>query len=149
MQRISKTISEFVVPAVNSSDPVAKAIDIMRSRRSDCALVMEQGRLVGIFTERDFLYRVAAEKRDPSTTPVGEVMTREPETLRTTDNVAYAINRMVVRGFRNIPIVDDAGQPTSVLDIRHVIEHLSDVLGELDASERESGHDEWIDIGGG
>ena len=149
MQRISKTISEFVVPAVTPDDTAAKAIDIMRARRSDCTLVMERGRLVGIFTERDFLYRVAANKRDPSKTTMREVMTSDPETLRPRDSVAYAINQMAVRGFRNIPIVDDSGQPTSILDIRHIIEHISDVFGELDDQKHDPVADEWTDIGGG
>ena len=149
MQRISKTISEFVVPAVAPEDSATRAMEVMRSRRSDCALVMERGQLIGIFTERDFLYRVAAKKRDPGTTTIRDVMTASPATLRPRDNIAYAINQMAVRGFRNIPIVDDAGRPTSILDIRHVIEHISDVFGELDEGPSDPVDDEWTDIGGG
>ena len=149
MQRISKTISEFVVPVVAPKDTTTRAMEVMRARRSDCALVMERGQLKGIFTERDFLYRVAAAKRDPSTTMIREVMTPEPETLRPRDSIAYAINQMAVHGFRNIPIVDDAGRPTSILDIRHVIEHISDVFGDLDEQTADPIDDEWTDIGGG
>lgn len=149
MPRISKTISEFVVPAVSPDDTVTRAIEIMRSRRSDCALVMEDGRLVGIFTERDFLFRVAAKKRDPNATDMRSVMTADPDTLRARDNITYAINQMAVRGFRNIPIVDDSSRPTSILDIRQVIQHMSDVFAELDDQKHDPVADEWTDIGGG
>lgn len=148
MQRIQKTIAEFVIPAIRSGDTVTKAIRLMKNRGSDCALVVDGGKLVGIFTERDFLYRVIAEQRLPSETRVGEVMTPDPETLKSGDSIAYAINRMVLRGFRNIPIVDDAGHPISVLNIRHVMEHMNEVFAELDTTLT-SDVDEWTDIGGG
>lgn len=149
MHRIKKTISEFVVPAVTPDDPVSKAVGIMHSRRSDCVLVLERGALVGIFTERDFMYRVAAEKRNPDKTVMRDVMTPEPETLRVGDSIAYAINRMAVRGFRNIPIVAEGERPISVLDIRHIIEHMSEVFDDLKTPDNEPEVDEWTDIGGG
>lgn len=148
MQRIQKTIAEFVIPAIRPGDKVTKAIRLMKNRGSDCALVVEENRLVGIFTERDFLYRVIAEKRLPSETLVRDVMTPEPETLKSGDSIAYAINRMVLRGFRNIPIVDEDGRPISVLNIRHIMEHMNEVFAELDTT-RTSQVDEWTDIGGG
>lgn len=149
MQHILKSVSHFVVPAVAPRDPVTKAVDVMRSRRSDCALVIDQGKLVGIFTERDFAFRIAAMKRDPRVTPIKDVMTADPETLRPRDSIAYAINRMTTRGIRNIPIVDDRGRPMSVLDIRHVMEHISEVFDDLEDPAPESADDEWTDIGGG
>ena len=149
MQRIQKTVSHFVVPAVTPRDPVTKAVDIMRSRRSDCALVIDQGKLVGIFTERDFAFRVAAMRLDPKKTPIKDVMTTNPETLQPRDSIAYAINRMTIRGFRNIPIVDEYGRPMSVLDIRHVMEHIAEVFDDLEEPNPEPVDDEWTDIGGG
>jgi predicted transcriptional regulator len=77
-------------------------------------------------------------------------MTTEPEVLRPHDSIAYAINRMVVRGFRNIPIVDDGNKAVAVLDVRDVMAHLADLFAELAEGRRvESEWDEWTDIGGG
>jgi CBS domain-containing protein len=153
MQRIQKTISEFVsgrpVPALGPDDDVATAIAIMKSQRSDCVMVIEGDALLGIFTERDFLYRVAARQRLPGDTIMREVMTPEPKTLRPRDSVAYAINCMVMHGFRNIPIVDDQDHPISILDIRTIISHTSEVFAEIEEGQSRPDVDEWTDIGGG
>lgn len=153
MHRIQKTISEFVsgepVPAVTSADPVTVAMDIMKSHGSDCVIVIDRSELVGIFTERDFLYRVAAAQSNPRLIPVAEVMTRAPVSLKPRDSVAYAINCMVTRGFRNIPIIDDERRVISVLDVRDVIAHISEVFAELEEIQATDEPNEWTDIGGG
>ncbi len=152
MREIRKTVSEFIedvaVPAVGLQDSVADAIAEMKQHPSDCVVVLASGTLVGIFTERDFLTRVTAAKRDPALTKMEEVMTPEPETLRAYDCISYAINRMAVRGYRNIPIVGDAGKPLAVLSVRDVVSHLSELFDEVSASS-ELPTNAWVDIGGG
>lgn len=153
MQRIQKTISEFLsdgsVPSVGPDDVVSKAIEAMKSGGSDCVLVLDDGKPIGIFTERDFLNRVTAEQRKPSETAMRDVMTRDPETLRPHDCISYAINRMAVRGFRNVPIIDGDGKAIAVIDVRDVVDHMSELfseMGEGGSSSKED--DEWVDIGG-
>jgi CBS domain-containing protein len=151
VRSIQKSIAECIARAdfvsVGPDDPVTAAVTGMREKGTNCALVVEREKLIGIFTERDFLQRIAAERRDPASVPVREVMTAEPETLRAHDSVTYAINRMAVRKYRNVPIVDRNGRPTSVLDARLVMMHLIKVFAELDQGGGD--HDAWIDIGGG
>ena len=154
MRRIQKTIDQFIadapLPAVTPDDQVTAAMETMKTQRLDCVLVLEGDRLVGIFTERDFLNRVTAQQRNPAETRIRDVMTAEPETLRPHDAIPYAINRMVVRGFRNIPIVDDQGKAVAVLDVRDIISHLSEVFDDLvQGKVIENEWDEWTDIGGG
>ncbi|WP_428262426.1 CBS domain-containing protein [Haliangium sp.] len=153
MQRIKKTIQDFLsdddsLPSVAPDDPVTAAASAMTDKW-DCVLVMEGDALVGIFTERDFLNRVAAEQRDPATTKMRDVMTPNPEALRTHDSIAYAINRMVVRGFRNVPVTDGNGKVVSVIDVRDVMSHLNEVFGDAGGGERDKEWDAWTDIGGG
>ena len=151
MRSIQKSIGECIARAdfvsVGPDDPVMAAVTGMREKGTNCALVVENEKLIGIFTERDFLHRIAAETRDPGTVRMREVMTPEPEALRAHDSVTYAINRMAVRKYRNVPIVDRNGRPTSVLDARLVMMHLIKVFAELDQAGGD--HDAWIDIGGG
>jgi len=151
VRSIQKTIAECIARAdfvsVAPGDPVTVAVAGMRAKGTNCALVVDGDKLVGIFTERDFLQKIAAEKRDPARTSMRDVMTPEPETLRAHDSVTYAINRMAVRKYRNVPIVDRNGRPTSVLDARLVMMHLIKVFAELDQGGGD--HDAWIDIGGG
>ena len=159
MQRVQTTISEFRyeqgIPELNARDPVMRAIDLMATQRHDCVLVTEGGRVVGIFTGNDFLNRVAAQHLDPAKTALGEVMTPRPETLRRRDCVSYAINRMAVRGFRNVPIVDEDGGALGVLTVWDVMRHLGEIFDEMErapvlvdpASDISSVT--WIDTGGG
>src|SRR5215813_12431401 len=160
MRRLEKTIREIgwthAVPRLDVGDRVAKAFDEMSREVHDCVLVMQDRQLAGIFTSRDFLNRVAAERADPAEVVVGEVMTPTPCTLRPRDPVAFAINWMAIEGFRNVPIVDDAGEVLGVLTVWDVMRHLEDIFDEIDATPRPTppGGDtsaiiQMIDLGGG
>lgn len=153
MPEIQRTISEFIatreVPAVRGDDYVVTAVAMMTDRPCDAVAVVEDDRVVGIFTERDFLNRVAAVHLDVRSTRIAEVMTPDPFTLRPRDAITYAINRMALRGFRNIPIVDDDGKPLALLTVRDVVGHLSELFQDLADGDGVETWDEWNDIGGG
>jgi CBS domain-containing protein len=151
---LQKTIKEFIrpgrVPQVGPEDTVATALEIMRAQHAYCVAVIDDGRLVGVFTERDFLNRVTAERRPIEGTRMTEVMTPDPVTLGVDDCISYAINKMAVGGFRNVPILDADGRTVTLLDTRDVIAHLSDLIDALDEQGAERVEDrEWTDIGGG
>ncbi len=100
---------------------VADAIRDMHASRLDCLLVVEDGRLVGIFTDRDAVVK-AADKRLALYT-VGDFMTPDPVVLRPEDTLAVAIHKMAVGGFRHIPVVAD-GRPLGVVAAADVFRHL-------------------------
>lgn len=160
MSRLQKTISEIgwtqQVAQLAPHDRVVRAFDVMSRELQDCVLVVDGEELAGIFTSRDFLNRVAALRADPQMLTLGEVMTRNPRTLRPRDGVAFAINWMAVEGFRNVPIVDDIGRILGVLTVWDVMRHLDEVFDEIDATPRatpviddSSGAVGMVDIGGG
>jgi CBS domain-containing protein len=102
--------------------PLDVAIGRMHDTGADCVLVVDDGRLVGIFTDRDAVVRVAGMRLDAFT--VQDFMTPDPVVLRHDDPIAVAIHKMAVGGFRHIPIVED-GQPTGVVTARDVFHHLA------------------------
>lgn len=106
---------------------IREAIQVMLDRNLGAVLVEHEGRAVGIFTERDVLRRVIRTGIDQDR-PVEEVMTPDPETLSLDDGIAFALNRMAVGGYRNLPIVDEAGQPLAVLSQREVVAYIVSVL---------------------
>jgi signal-transduction protein with cAMP-binding, CBS, and nucleotidyltransferase domain len=140
MRRLQKTIEELGwtmrVPQLGRDDKVAHAFDLMSRDAHDCVLVVDGSNLVGIFTSRDFLNRVAAVRGDPKTLTLGDVMTPDPRTLRPRDGVAFAINWMAIEGFRNVPIVDDLGGVLGVLTVWDVMRHLGNIFGEIEATPR-------------
>ena len=110
---------------------VADAIERMLARRQAGVLVVDaDGRLTGIFTERDVLTRVAGRGRDPRQTTLGEVMTRDPDALTAGDRVAYAVHSMSVAGYRTVPLVDTERRPIGVVTVSDVIRWLAGLFPE-------------------
>jgi len=110
---------------------VAEAIDRMLARRQAGVLIVDaEGRLTGIFTERDVLTRVAGRGRDARQTRLAEVMTRDPEALGVNDRVAYAVHSMSVAGYRTVPLVDADRRPIGVATVNDVIRWLAGLFPE-------------------
>jgi CBS domain-containing protein len=113
------------------SAPVSDAIERMLARRQAGVLVVDaEGRLAGIFTERDVLTRVAGRGRDARQTRLGEVMTAGPDALTVGDRIAYAVHSMSVAGYRTVPLVDADRRPVGVITVSDVIRWLAGLFPE-------------------
>jgi CBS domain-containing protein len=99
-------------------------------RQPGVLVVDAEGRLIGIFTERDLLTRVVGADRDPRATPLSVVMTRRPEALSPRDRVCYAVNRMSVAGYRTIPLVDESNRPIGVVTVHDFLKWLAHLFPE-------------------
>jgi CBS domain-containing protein len=84
---------------------VAEAATVMGERKIGSALVMEGEKLSGIFTERDIV-RALGEHFDAAGHPVSEWMTADPMTVPPDTPIKEALNTMLERGFRHLPVVD-------------------------------------------
>ena len=114
------------VPIVATAE---EAIRAMLDRHVGAVAVLDENtRVAGIFTERDVLRRLSLSGRAPAETPVREVMTTPVEmaTLDTTPGQALAT--MVERHYRHLPIVDDDGRLLGMLSIRNVLQARVDTL---------------------
>ncbi|MGE0384091.1 MAG: cyclic nucleotide-binding/CBS domain-containing protein [Gammaproteobacteria bacterium] len=105
---------------------IRAAVRIMHRSHTGFILIVQDERLLGIFTERDLLNAVAGEGVDLDATPVDAVMTAGPECLGRDYDLVYAINQMSVGGYRHVPILDERGRPVNVISPRNVVEHLAD-----------------------
>jgi CBS domain-containing protein len=128
-QLLGEHLDELGIAApetIEATADVNDAIRRMHDKGIDCVLVTEGDRLVGIFTDRDAVLKVAGLERQAR--PIASLMTRDPVVLRHDETIAVAINKMAVGGFRHIPIVED-GRPTGVVTARDVFRHLVESLG--------------------
>jgi CBS domain-containing protein len=100
---------------------VIEAARLMRRGKVGAVMIVDNERLVGIFTERDALFRVPAPGRDPKLTRLSEVMTREPTTVTPDETFGYALLVMYEKGFRHLPVIED-GRPVGVLSARHALD---------------------------
>ena len=105
---------------------MAEAIRQMHEGDCDCLLVTEDGQLIGIFTDRDAVVKVAGKRQDAF--DVRDFMTPDPVVLRHDDTIAVAIHKMAIGEFRHIPIVED-GRPIGVVAAADVFRHLVRALG--------------------
>jgi len=108
--------------------PAREAVAAMQRAGVGSVLVTDGGRLVGIFTERDALLKVAGVSAAAMDAPLGELMTADPVVLREDDSIAVAIHKMAVGGFRHIPLTRD-GQPTGIVSARDVFGHILEIIG--------------------
>jgi CBS domain-containing protein len=110
--------------AVSPETSLRDAIAYMREEAAGAVVVVAAGKIVGIFTERDVLKKIAA-KPELLGEPVSAYMTRDPVVLREDDMMAVALNKMGDGSFRHIPVVRD-GQFVGMVTGRDV---MSWVLG--------------------
>jgi CBS domain-containing protein len=115
---------------------VREAARRMTDRRVGAALVTDNGRLVGIITERDVMARVVAEGRDADRTPVRDAMTANPITATPDQRTVDALKAMYEGGFRHLPIVED-GHPVGIVSMRDFLPtEVSEMQAELEEEER-------------
>ena len=105
-------------------EPVAAIINRMREQRQGSILIVDRGRMVGIFTERDIVNRLTGVKKDLDTLPISSVMTRDPKALREDDTLAFAMHRMSVGNYRHVPIATE-GKPLRFISVRGVLAYLN------------------------
>ena len=105
---------------------VSEAIDEMVNARVGAVGITSAvgDALIGLFTERDVVVRVAAKGLDPRSTPLGDVMTPRPDSLRVDDTLAYVAYEMHVRGFCHVPIEDESGHVRHLVSLRDVVAYL-------------------------
>ena len=99
-------------------------------------VVDREGRVAGIFTERDVLRKLILTGMNPETTPVRDLMTTNVEMAMLETGPGEAMATMVERHFRHLPVVDDRGKLLGILSIRNLLEWRIDGLTqELDSLE--------------
>jgi len=99
---------------------VTEAAGLMKRSRVGAIMVLEGGHLAGIFTERDALFRVVADGRDPRTTRLAEVMTRNLQTIGPDKPLGHALHMMYEGGFRHVPVVEN-GVPIGMVSARDAL----------------------------
>ncbi len=114
--------------AIEPSVTVLEAVEIMAEHAVGAVAVVDDGKLCGIFTERDVMLRVVLRHRHPKDTHVGDVMTSPVETITDETPEEDALVHMVERHVRHLPIVNANGKLTGMLSIRNLLEHRVDEL---------------------
>jgi CBS domain-containing protein len=100
---------------------VSNAAKLMAAKNVGAIMVVEDDRLVGIFTERDVVFRVVARGLDADATRLADVMTRAPRTVDPDKPFGYALLVMQENGFRHLPVMQD-GKPIGIVSSRSAMD---------------------------
>lgn len=119
---------------------VRAACRLMAEKKIGALLVVEAGRIAGIFTERDALNKVLAGGLDPDRTLLSQVMVADLQTIGADKPLAYALHLMAEGGFRHVPVLDDDGSPLGMVSARDALgQDMVDLERELKRREELEG----------
>ena len=110
---------KFITAAPDKT--VSQAARLMAGKDAGAVLVVEDDQLIGIFTERDVVFRVIAVGLDPTETLLRDVMTVDPKTLGPTQSYGHALVIMQENGFRHVPVVEE-GQAIGIISSRNAMD---------------------------
>ena len=115
--------------SVAPTDTVQRVLELMKENRVRSVLVFEDDRLVGIITQGDCAIRVLLPGRDARATAVGEIMTRDPMTVKPSDPLEACMGVMANRNIRHLPVLDGA-RVVGVVSIGDIVKDMIRQLGE-------------------
>lgn len=120
-----KTLNLVPIVTANLNMTVKETVELLNSKKIGCALIIDDnGETVGIFTERDFLRKLALANVDMSKVKVKDYMTPDPEILSEEDPIAFALNRMSDGSYRHIPITRN-GDVKYMLSVKDIVDHIA------------------------
>ena len=103
---------------IKPNTTVAEAAQLMAAKREDCVLVTDDDdRIAGIFTAKDLAFRVVGAGIKASNVTIAEIMTKNPLCARTDTSATDALDLMVRKGFRHLPVMDENQDISGILDI--------------------------------
>ena len=131
--RIERSLMENPVRVLGPRQPITvrptttiqDAIQMMLAHNIGALLVVDKdARILGIFSERDLLTKVAGLHEHYAELPVAQFMTHQPETVTADDTLAFAIHKMSIGGYRHLPVAAE-GRPAGVVSVRDMLRHIT------------------------
>lgn len=136
---IVKSVMKTNLITATPDETVEVVASRMKEHNLGAILLVEDGKLVGIFTERDALNRIAAAGKNPKGLPVKEVATANPVVAKESMHVKECAQILRDRGFRHLPVVNDQGKNVGIISSRDFFMYMTDELEQVIDRSREKG----------
>jgi len=107
--------------SVSPSDSAMRALQLMAEKKTAFLVVLDQGKMVGVVSERDFVGRVILANKAPENTPVADIMVRKVITVDLSRNFGDCLKLMQQHNIRYLPVIEDGGRPLTVISIRDLL----------------------------
>jgi CBS domain-containing protein len=115
---------------VSPTMPVREVLRLLVDNKVGCVVVVDQGKIAGIFTERDVLLRLGEQAAELADRPISEFMTSKVDALPATAKIAFALHRMDQGGYRHVPVVNANGEPVGIFSVRDILNYLTKKLAK-------------------
>jgi CBS domain-containing protein len=119
------------VVTISPERTIAEACWLIKDKNIGCLVVESHGKICGILTDRDIVLKVTGEDKEPMTTMVEEVMTRDPVRISVNRSVRELVSLMHTRHVRRVPIVDGSDTVLGMVTMDDLIALFGDELSEL------------------
>ena len=124
------------IVTVKRTSTVIEALETMASARVGGVVVVDDDRIVGIFSERDLMLRVVLENRDPKKTLMEEVMTSPVQSIGPRTTGDQALRLMLQEHIRHLPVLDEKGRAQGIVSMRSLLqEKVQELNQQLDSLE--------------
>lgn len=111
---------------VNSTTTAGEVLKLMNEHGIGCCFVTDSGQsIVGVFSERDALLRLGNQAEDNWDAPISQFMTANPESLKSSAKIAFAVHQMDVGHYRHLPILDGDNKAIGVISVRDILRYLT------------------------
>ena len=127
-EKMKNFVKDYDVYSLDISHTVRDAIKLMKNKDIGTVVVLDNGKLEGVFSERDVIQRVLSKGKTIDDTTLETVITREPKTLSLDDNCNTALDSMIRGHYRHMPILNQSGAVLGVLSMRDIYAHLGDQI---------------------
>jgi len=135
LDRPVRSVMQRRLVKVPPQTSVRKAATLMADKNVGAVMVIDDDRLIGIFTERDAVFRVIARGLDTETTSLADVMTAAPHTVDPDKPFGYALLVMHDHGFRHLPVIEN-GRPIGIVSARSAMDpELEEFVAEAQRRE--------------
>ncbi|NQV49200.1 MAG: CBS domain-containing protein [Candidatus Marinimicrobia bacterium] len=135
---------------IQGETSIATCLQLMQDEKIGCLLITESEKLIGIFTERDIIRRIVGKGLSHEDIDVQDYMTKDPDTLTDDAPLAFALNYMVLGGYRHVPIIDTENRPLACLSIKDIVKHIGNYyfseIANLPPTPKNPG---WFTMDGG
>ena len=130
---LGKVCTKPVVTA-SANMTVAEAARTMRAKNVGALVVVNAGRPLGMLTDRDIAMDVVAQRKDPDTVRVSEVMRKKPITMREDQGILDAAKIFAKTGVRRLPVVDKSGKMVGIVAMDDLLMLLGNEMGHVAAA---------------
>jgi predicted transcriptional regulator len=116
---------------VSPSTTVGEVLKLLVNNTVGCAVVVDNDKVVGVFTERDALLKLNRQACELHDRPISDYMTTNPQVLSPDDKIVFAVQRMDLGGYRHVPLVDEHGSLCGIVSVRDILQYFMQKVASL------------------